>query len=113
MHEIRIAEDLSAIVLETALENKLSHVTAVNIVIGQMVAVAPDVFRMAFREAVMNTPAENARVRIEIVPAKLRCIECGTAFTMEESLFRCSSCGSANPEIIKGRELFIKSIEGE
>ena len=46
MHEIRIAEDLSAIVLETARKENLSKVTKVNISFGQMIQIVPDIFNL-------------------------------------------------------------------
>ncbi|MCE5346673.1 MAG: hydrogenase maturation nickel metallochaperone HypA [Bacteroidales bacterium] len=113
MHEIRIAEDLSAIVLETARRENLSKVTKVNICFGQMIQIVPDVFEFAFRETVRNSIAENAELDIEIVPVKVKCINCGNDFMVEENLFVCNKCNSTDLGIIQGKELFVKSIEGE
>jgi hydrogenase nickel incorporation protein HypA/HybF len=113
MHELRIAEDLSTIVIEVAEKEKLTIVSKVNISFGQLIQIVPDIFEFAFREAVRNSIAENAEVKIEIVPVKMKCRNCGNGFMVEENLFRCNSCKSAELEIIHGKELFIKSIEGE
>ena len=66
MHEIRIAEDLSRIVLEAASERNLRKVTGINISFGQLVQIVPDIFEFAFRECVRGTIAENSKVNIEI-----------------------------------------------
>lgn len=113
MHEIKIAEDLSLIVLETANKEKLRKVTRVNISFGQLVQIVPDIFRFAFSETVKSSVAENAEVNIEIVPVKLKCMVCGDDFNINENLFACNKCGSTDVGIIQGKELFIKSIEGE
>jgi hydrogenase nickel incorporation protein HypA/HybF len=113
MHEFRIAEDLSAIVLDTALSNNLLRVTKVNIVFGQMVQIVPDIFEFAFREIVRNSIAESAELYIKIVPVKMKCMNCGNVFMVVENLFACNICSSADLEIVQGKELFIKSIEGE
>jgi hydrogenase nickel incorporation protein HypA/HybF len=113
MHEIKIAEDLSAIVLETAKKEKLSRVTKVNISFGQMVQVVPDIFRFAFSETVRDTVAEDAEVSIEIIPVKMKCIDCGNEFQVTENSYACDNCGSGDLDIVQGKELFIKSIEGE
>jgi hydrogenase nickel incorporation protein HypA/HybF len=113
MHELRIAEDLSAIVLETAIREKLSIVSKVNISFGQMIQIVPEIFEFAFRECVKNSVAENADLNIEIIPIKMKCIDCGNDFKIEENLFVCNICGSTNLEIREGKELFIKSLEGE
>jgi hydrogenase nickel incorporation protein HypA/HybF len=113
MHEIRIAEDLSAIVLETAGKEKLSKVTKVNISFGQLVQIVPDIFEFAFRESVRNSIAEEAEVDIEIIPVKMKCINCGKDFQVKENRFACNICNSTDLLIISGNELFIKSIEGD
>jgi hydrogenase nickel incorporation protein HypA/HybF len=113
MHELRIAEDLSAIVLQAAEKEKLAKVTRVNISFGQLVQIVPDIFEFAFRESVRDTLASTAEVNIEIVPVKLKCNGCGSNFQLKENNFACNSCGSTDLNIINGKELFIKSIEGE
>ena len=113
MHEIKIAEDLSLIVLETAKSENLRKVTRVNISFGQMVQIVPDIFRFAFSETVRNSIAEDAEVSIEIVPVKMKCMNCGNDFHVTENRFACSNCDSTDLSIIQGKELFIKSIEGE
>lgn len=112
MHELRIASDLSVIVLDAARHEKLSKVTGVNVTFGQMVQIVPDAFIDAFRSAVADTVAADAELRIEIVPVKLRCRVCGKDFVLASDLFSCS-CGSTDIDILKGKELFINSIEGE
>ncbi|MGC1390765.1 MAG: hydrogenase maturation nickel metallochaperone HypA [Bacteroidales bacterium] len=113
MHELRIAEDLSAIVLDTALDKNLSKVIKVNIIFGQLIQIVPDIFEFAFRETVRNSVAEGAELEIEIVPVMMKCLNCGNDFQVKENLFSCNICHSTDLEIIQGKELFIKSIEGE
>jgi len=113
MHELRIAEDLSSIVLETARNENLTRVEKVNISFGQLIQIVPEIFEFAFREAVRNTIAEDAALNIEIIKVKMNCAECGCNFHLNENLFRCCNCGSTDIKIINGKELFVKSIEGE
>jgi hydrogenase nickel incorporation protein HypA/HybF len=113
MHEIKIAEDLSVIVLETAKKESLSKVTKVNIVFGQLIQIVPDIFRFAFIEAVRDSVAEKAELIIEVIPVKMKCINCGNDFQVIENRFSCYICNSTDLEIIHGKELFIKSIEGD
>jgi len=113
MHEIRIAEDLSAIVERAAAEAGLTRVDRVNVCFGEFVQVVPSVFETAFREAVRETPAANARLDIEIMPAELRCLTCGTVFNPDGESYVCGACGSEEIAVVHGKELFIKSIEGD
>ena len=113
MHELRIAEDLTAIVLDTALSKNLSKVTKVNIIFGQLIQIVPDIFEFAFIETVKNSIAEGAELDIEKLPVKMKCLNCGNDFQPKENRFTCNICGSTDMGIIQGKELFIKSIEGE
>jgi hydrogenase nickel incorporation protein HypA/HybF len=113
MHEIGIANDLSKIVLEVSGREKLSKVTKVNISFGQLIQIVPDIFNFAFLECVKDTIAMNAEVNIEILSVKLKCRICNEEFVIKDNIFSCSKCGSTELDIIQGKELFVKSIEGE
>jgi hydrogenase nickel incorporation protein HypA/HybF len=113
MHEIRIAKDLSAIVMEVASREKLSKVTRVNISFGQMIQIVPDVFAFAFRETVRDTIAMEAVIDIEILPVKMKCKICKNEILIDNNSFSCTSCCSTELDMVQGKELFIKSIEGE
>jgi len=113
MHELRIAEDLSTIVIETAKNENLSTVSRVNIIFGQLVQIVPEIFEFAFREAVRDTVASGAVLSVEVLPVKLKCKTCGNDYLLTGYRFTCSVCNSADIDIIQGKELFIKSIEGE
>lgn len=113
MHEVRIAQSLSELVLNAAQANDLSKVTRVNLVFGSMIHIVPEIFEFAFREAVGDSIASASEINIEVIPVKLRCRECGVIFTPGNDLYACPGCNSDSSEIISGKELFVKSIEGE
>lgn len=113
MHELRIAEDLVAMVAAYAAEAGLSQVDMVNVSFGQYIQIVPDLFVTAFSEAAKDTVVSGAELDIEIIPAELRCLACGSAYNPVGDLCVCSICGSEEIALIHGKELFIKSIEGE
>jgi hydrogenase nickel incorporation protein HypA/HybF len=113
MHEIKIAEELSAIVIRTAARSELTKVYKVNVCFGEFVQVVPAIFEFAFREAVRETSASDALLDIEIIPAELRCLTCGTVYRPDGGTYACGICGSVEIAVVHGKELFIKSIEGD
>jgi len=113
MHELRIAEDLKNIVLEAARHGNLKQVTRVNVCFGRMVQIVPDIFEFAFREFVRDTIAGDTEISLEILPVKMNCTLCGNNFDVKADLFLCPVCGSVDLKLLQGKELFIKSIEGE
>jgi hydrogenase nickel incorporation protein HypA/HybF len=114
MHEIRIAQDMQKIILQVASKENLNKVTAVNVQFGEMVQIVPDIFRFAFEEVSRNSPVEGSELNFEIIPVKIKCINCLKEYEISrEGRFECMNCGSVDIEIIHGKELLIKSIEGE
>lgn len=112
MHELRIAEDLAAMVAGYAAEAGLKNVVKVNISFGEYIQIVPELFEAAFSEASRDTVAEGAELDIEIIPAEMRCLGCGSAYKPAGDLCACSVCGSEEIDLIHGKELFVKSIEG-
>jgi hydrogenase nickel incorporation protein HypA/HybF len=113
MHEIRIAEDLRDIVLEVATGENLHSVSKVNICFGELIQIVPDIFEFAFRESSRNSIASSARISIEIIPVKFRCRKCSNEFVLIANNYACKECGSSETDIINGKEMYVKSIEGE
>ena len=113
MHEIQIAKDLSAIVLEVAGKEKLSVVKRVDVIFGKMIQIVPDIFEFAFRECVRESVACDAKLNIEIVPVRIRCLKCNEEMDLPDTWFICGKCNSTDLKIIQGKEIYVKSIEGE
>jgi hydrogenase nickel incorporation protein HypA/HybF len=113
MHEIQIAQDLSAIVLEVAGREKLSVVTGVDVIFGRMIQVVPEIFEFAFRECVRESIARDAKLNIEILPVRIRCMKCNEEKELSDLWFICSKCNTTDVKVIQGKEMFVKSIEGE
>ena len=108
-----MVEDLFRIILGVAAENKISRIDRVNIVIGQYLQVKPSLFQFAFEAAGSGTVAEGAGLDIEIRPVELRCNDCSRLFFLNELKYVCPHCISSDLEIIDGKDMYIKSIEGE
>jgi hydrogenase nickel incorporation protein HypA/HybF len=113
MHELKIAEELAAMVSHHAAEAGLRVVEKVNISVGQFVQVVPDLLEAAFGIAAAGSVASAARLDIEIIAAEMRCRSCGTEYRPYDDLHACLACGSTDIDVVHGKELFIKSIEGE
>jgi hydrogenase nickel incorporation protein HypA/HybF len=113
MHEIQIAQDLSVIVLEVAEREKLSVVAGVDVIFGSMIQVVPEIFEFAFRECVRESIARDAKVNIEILPVRIRCMKCNEEMDLSDLWFICYKCFTTDVKVIQGKEMFVKSIEGE
>ena len=108
-----MVEDMFRIIMGVAAENKISRIDRVNIVIGQYLQVKPSLFQFAFEAAGSGTIAEGASLHLEIRPVELRCSDCSQLFFLNDLKYVCPRCSSSDLEIVDGRDIYIKSIEGE
>jgi hydrogenase nickel incorporation protein HypA/HybF len=109
MHELSIAGALVATV-ERHADGR--PVVVVNLRVGTLRQVVPDSLEFYFGFVTKGTVCDGARLDVEVVPARLRCDDCGDEWQLDEPLFRCA-CGSTEVEIVAGNELEVESIEIE
>jgi hydrogenase nickel incorporation protein HypA/HybF len=107
MHELSIAGGVVATVEKHA---DGRPVAVVNLRVGTLRQVVPDSLDFYFEFVAKGTVCEGARLEIEVLPARLRCDDCGAEWELEQPLFRCA-CGSTDVEIVTGNELEVESIE--
>ena len=108
-----MVEDLFRIILGAASENGITTIDRVNVVIGEYLQIRPSIFEFAFKAAREGTIAGEAELLIEIEPVQLGCENCRHKFMLRQLKYECPHCGSGRLEILQGKELYIKSIEGE
>lgn len=107
MHELAIAESLVAAVLE---RTGVRPVSVVRIQVGRLAGVVPDSLDFCFELAVAGTPLEGARLDIERPDGRASCRTCGSDFALPDLILLCP-CGSADVEVLTGRELTLGSVE--
>lgn len=113
MHELSFIENILAASAEAAQKNDLHRITRIRLEIGKLYQLVPDLLYFAFETAAAGTIFEGARLDIEWKSLTGLCSDCKQTFPVAESVFICPGCGSFNISLISGKELLIKSIEGE
>ena len=107
MHELSISQGIVESVCEAVPEGQ---VLAVTVEIGKLSGVVPDAVRFCFDACARGTRVEGARLDIVDVQGQGRCGSCQRELEMEELITRCP-CGNPFLEILRGRELRIRSVE--
>lgn len=113
MHELAIAKELSYIVSGVAVREKLTRITKIYVCFGKMIQIVPGIFSFALEETIKGTMAEGAEIDIEVLPVLLLCKNCSHEFDLSDNSFTCPECDSYDVEIKQGKEIYVKSIEGE
>jgi len=113
MHELSVATGIVEIAEKTLQENGLNKIHAIHIVIGELTCVDESALHFALDPASKGTAMEGAEIIIHRQTALATCVSCGEDFEPVGFVAQCPSCQGFETKIIKGRELYVKSIEAE
>lgn len=104
-----------AAVRDLALEQARAHgggpILAIRLRIGSLAGVEPEALRFAFEVVMAGSIAAEAWLRIEQVPAAAFCSRCSREFPVLEGLWECPDCGGLSPQLRRGRELELASLQ--
>jgi hydrogenase nickel incorporation protein HypA/HybF len=135
MHEYALVEAVVATTLNVAEQQSFSRVTSIDVRIGELQSIDPEVVRSAFQ---IVRPAdeprlEDVRLELEIEPARFRCRACEHDFGLADvegmenadtreaihfvpelahAFLGCPACRSVDFDVVAGRGISIASIEG-
>jgi hydrogenase nickel incorporation protein HypA/HybF len=107
VHELSICQGIVDSVCEAVPEG---DVLVVTVEIGALSGVVPDAVRFCFDACTRGTRMEGARLDIVDVPGRGRCGSCECELDVAEMVTQCP-CGNPFLEILRGRELRIRSVE--
>ena len=113
MHELSVAQNIAEIVESEAKNRQASCVTGVLLEIGELAGIELEALEFAWSAVIENTLLNKAKLQIDGVRGKAKCISCGKEFDIHELFDLCPDCKSFGNEILQGKELRIKSIDIE
>lgn len=116
MHEMGIAQGILDIAMDHATRHDVPQegkIKVIHLLIGEMTGVEPESLRFCFSSLAAGTIAENAELKVAILPLLGRCRNCQREFSIDEYKFVCPACASVAVEIISGRELKVECLEVE
>jgi hydrogenase nickel incorporation protein HypA/HybF len=107
VHELAITQSLVDAVTE---HTGGAPVVAVRLRVGRLSGVVPDAMRFCFELVTEGTPLQGAALDIEEPAGRARCRSCTEEFALQDLVLLCP-CGSADVEVLGGRELAVASVE--
>jgi hydrogenase nickel incorporation protein HypA/HybF len=111
MHELSIAVSLIEVASEEA-ERLGVRVQALHLRLGALSGVVREALLFSFDLAAEGTAIEGARLEIEEIPVAVFCPACGEERTLPGiQSFRCPVCGTPTPDVVRGRELELATME--
>ncbi|MCK4433252.1 MAG: hydrogenase nickel incorporation protein HypA [Methanomicrobia archaeon] len=131
MHEWALAEAVISTALEASKEKNVKEIRELRITMGELQQIDLEIFEFALNEIIKSHDIlKKTKIKIEIENAFFRCNVCGhewkftkdkLSFEESESIhfipeivhtyLRCPQCSSPDFEVIKGRGVWLDSIE--
>jgi hydrogenase nickel incorporation protein HypA/HybF len=107
MHEMALTQSVVEAVCGHAAGRR---VHSVKVEVGALCAEVPDAMTFCFDLVTQGTVADGARLDLDIRPGAARCRSCDANFELTDLILLCP-CGSADVEVLTGRDLKILSME--
>lgn len=110
MHELGLLYQVIKTIDGVMQEQGLSEVDSITLTVGEMTDVVPRFLEEAWQVAKESTSYPKAKLKVEISPAKAKCMQCDFEADVKSFDLTCPKCQSPNLKIISGREFEIKEI---
>jgi len=110
VHELRIAQEIIAIVGNEIRQRRLVNATEIGLRLGPLSGVDSEALSFSFKAAVADSSLEQAELVITHVPVKATCRDCGKDVDIQDFFFFCPSCESPDVDVIEGDELEVSYI---
>ena len=111
MHELSLCQNIIDQLHDLARQHKAAAVRRVEVQIGVLSGVEPQLLEQAFLFAKAGTLAEHAVMRTELVQPRVACLACGAETAAAPSDLRCADCGSCETRLVSGRDLILARVE--
>lgn len=114
MHELPITESILKIVLKHAQMNNASKVMSVHLQIGKLSDIEDEWIQRYFDYLSKDTIAAGAKLKIERMPAMVKCNACSHIYEadiQQMGNLTCPVCGGTQGTLVSGREYHIKEME--
>ena len=113
MHELSVCMSLMQQLEAIAQEREATSIVRVELEIGVLSGVEPDLLANAWPIASAGTIAEDAELRIETGELVVECSTCGAQTKARPNRLTCGECGNYQTRVISGEEMTLLRVELE
>ena len=105
-----IAESIVEIAQEYANKENAKAITELDLSIGTLAGIEFESLEFALDVCKNGTILENAKIKINKIKARAKCIHCNTEFEVENLFDACPSCKGYSTSLICGKEMKVDSL---
>jgi hydrogenase nickel incorporation protein HypA/HybF len=110
MHELSIVMSIIDIATKQMEGADACVIEEIELEIGALSGVEENSFEFAWKQAIRNTPLQNAIRKIHKPEGLAICLDCMINFSIQQLYDPCPICGGHFLNIKKGKELKVKSL---
>ena len=110
MHELSIVQNILEIADQEVKKARAKKVDEIDLDIGILSGIEMDALLFAWEACIPDTVLEKANRNINRISAIAQCTDCNHQFETKDYFAQCPACGDFLTELIKGKELKIKSL---
>lgn len=111
MHEMSVCLALLREVQTVAAEHQAQRVYCIQVQIGPLAGVEPDLLAQAFPLACAGSIADHARLILQPAPVRVRCLRCQAESETTVQALSCAHCGHTHTQLLSGDELLLTGVE--
>jgi hydrogenase nickel incorporation protein HypA/HybF len=111
MHEASIMQNVLDLALARLPPASDARIVRLKLRVGMLAGVVPEALAFAFEALRPDTPAAQAEMEVERVPARLVCNACRCEFEPGAFPAACPDCGNWGVEVQQGQELDLVLVE--
>lgn len=111
MHELSVCLSLLQQVEQIAAERAAAAVVRIELDVGPLSGVEPDLLRHAWPLAAAGTLAESADLVIETGEVRVECSSCGASSVVVPNRLLCGTCGDFRTRVVAGEDLILLRLE--
>ena len=111
MHEVSLMESALEAAERHAKGQNATRIHAITLNVGALSGVVPDALEFAFEAVTKGTMAEGATLTVITIPLACYCAGCDLEFEAEDITAACPTCGEWSPDVRRGQELHLASLE--
>jgi len=113
MHEYSIVDSLLQLAEEHTIKNNAKKVTKLEIKIGVLSGVEPELLKTAFDTFKEDSVCSEAEFIMKIQSVVIHCNVCNEDIELKKDEYRCPKCNSSDIKIIDGEDMYLMSLELE
>ena len=113
MHELSVCLSLLDQLEKLAAEHGARHITRVELDIGPLSGIEPDLLENAWPIAASGSIAEDAGLSITAAAIVVQCSACNAETPATANKLVCGACGDFRTSLISGDEMILRRVEFE